>query len=320
MNPASMKRLDFRLPDFTRFGWVSDPARDVWQPRIQRIVACRQQLEWLSVVHGLRDCCLTLVSTTKLVDLAAQLIRHELVALPIAKQKVSSQPYATVSARPQPGDKFDYRVVVGSVKNTAVFKIAWDSGDKNTQRELLGYPICCGLFFEKIWDHEKFMDTTWPMAMNTLGFATEDCLCDIEQVTMETNVLLRWLGVRAVSHLPCSFSCHSSASLGRSFMELGRNCGFQSEVQWTDEILSWPVEWSALHGIAEIKSPIVKISTCTDATAEKYIVRYHGRVYPELGAQGLTFPYRPPDHTRVTGSNSFRRGLEHPIQLIEKTV
>ena len=29
-----MERLDFTLPDFTRFAWVSDAARDVWEPRL----------------------------------------------------------------------------------------------------------------------------------------------------------------------------------------------------------------------------------------------------------------------------------------------
>ena len=32
-------RLSYVLPDFTRVSWVSDPARHVWEPRIQRIGA-----------------------------------------------------------------------------------------------------------------------------------------------------------------------------------------------------------------------------------------------------------------------------------------
>ena len=31
---APMERLDFTLPDFTRVSWVSDDARDVWEPRL----------------------------------------------------------------------------------------------------------------------------------------------------------------------------------------------------------------------------------------------------------------------------------------------
>ena len=31
------------------------------------------------------------------------------------------------------------------------------------------------------------------------------------------------------------------------------------------EILSWPVEWSVLHGIAEIKTPIFRVISRSDA-------------------------------------------------------
>jgi hypothetical protein len=58
--------------------------------------------------------------------------------------------------------------------------------------------------------------------------------------------------------------------------------------------MQWPVEWSALHGIAEIKTPIVKLSTRTDATPEKLILRYHGERYPQEGAHGVRFPYAVP--------------------------
>jgi len=32
-------RLDFVLPDFTRLSWVSEKAREIWEPRITRINA-----------------------------------------------------------------------------------------------------------------------------------------------------------------------------------------------------------------------------------------------------------------------------------------
>ena len=48
-----IKRLAFRLPDFTRYTWVSDLARNVWQPRIARIIVAWQEIEWLAVAAGL---------------------------------------------------------------------------------------------------------------------------------------------------------------------------------------------------------------------------------------------------------------------------
>ncbi len=79
------------------------------------------------------------------------------------------------------------------------------------------------------------------------------------------------------------------------------------------EILSWPAEWSALHGIAEIKTPVLKVSTRTDATAKKYVVRRQGEKYPAEGARGLGFPYSQPRQPLVTLSPGFRRGLDNPV-------
>lgn len=52
------------------------------------------------------------------------------------------------------------------------------------------------------------------------------------------------------------------------------------------------MEWSALHGIAEIRTPIAKAVTRTDATAQKRVVCRRGRGYPAEGARGVVFPFR----------------------------
>jgi hypothetical protein len=106
-----------------------------------------------------------------------------------------------------------------------------------------------------------------------------------------SNILWRWVGVRLVPHLPCSFDCQASEEIAKNMVKIGKEIGFEEEMDWIVEILSWPVEWSALHGIAEIKTPILKISTRTDAFPVPYVVRYLGGNYPEDGAKGLGFPY-----------------------------
>src|SRR5262249_31321018 len=119
-----------------------------------------------------------------------------------------------------------------------------------------------------------------------------------------------------VPHLPCRFDCVPSVEAADRFLALGRAAGYAEEMDWLIDMLSWPIEWSALHGIAEIKTPVFKITTMTDATPEKYVVRQHGRSSPEEGSQGLTFPYRRPEHLLITDSPGFRRGLENPIPLV----
>lgn len=85
-----------------------------------------------------------------------------------------------------------------------------------------------------------------------------------------------------------------------------------------ENILSWPVSWSTLHGIAEIKTPVCKIICNTDATATKYTLRLRGTRYPEEGAQGLGFPFRQPKRLALSDSKGFERGLENPLGSLKR--
>ena len=125
------------------------------------------------------------------------------------------------------------------------------------------------------------------------------------------NVLWRWLGLRPAPHSPCRFDCPSTISLAEGMSEAAKAAGFEEEAGWLDEILSWPVEWSALHGIAEIRTPILKISTRTDATARRRSVRWTARdeAYPAEGARGVRFPYVTSRKPRLTTTAGYRRGL-----------
>ena len=51
-------RLPFALPNFTRHSWVGDQARRIWEPRLDRIRTAWPNVEWLSIVDGVRPCAL----------------------------------------------------------------------------------------------------------------------------------------------------------------------------------------------------------------------------------------------------------------------
>ena len=102
------------------------------------------------------------------------------------------------------------------------------------------------------------------------------------------------MGPRAVPHLPCSFACGASVDFANRLMALGRELGHGAEMEWLEEILNWPASWSALHGIAEVKTPVLKASTRTDATAHEFVVHRRGRRVPDEAAAGLGFPFERP--------------------------
>jgi hypothetical protein len=245
----------------TRVAWVSDEACSVWEPRIARIAAAWGEVEIESVRSGMRRGALTMVSPVRYFELM-QTLRPLTV-------EVLAPFVASTSKAWTAGQLMSLRVAIGSTDDARALRTA---GDSQTAAALLGYPECCAASFDgsdRI-PSERLIELDPPSA---------------------TNLLLRSIGVRRVPHLPCSFDCTASVEFARRFAEVFHALDFDEELEWIDEMLAWPIEWSALHGIAEIRTPLLKIATDTDATAEKHVVRTTGSAYPDEGARGIVFPY-----------------------------
>jgi hypothetical protein len=302
--PASPERLPFRLPDFTRIAWASERARGVWEPRIQRIVKAWLEIEWRAVLAEVRACSVRPMWLPDLVSEAPRWAEEGLAGLPLELEGPGG---STVAGELRLDQPFRVRVVIGRVGELAAFKRAWDDADQEAIGTMLGYPPCCREFFHSIWVEQGMVDPTWPMAVASPGEQVEERLVEVEGPE-QANIFWRWMGVRAVPHLPCRSDCEPTIALADQMLAVGREAGFEQEVDWTLEILSWPLEWSALHGIAVIKTPVLKVTTMTDATPYKYAVRRLGGGFPREGARGLEFPYRR-SRRPLSSSSSFERGL-----------
>jgi hypothetical protein len=168
--------------------------------------------------------------------------------------------------------------------------LAMRKGDDNTVGELLGYPSCCRAFFARTWGAGA-LDTTQQMAGDGTG-------------PIQCNILGRWLGVRFVMHLPCSWTCDATVRNAARWLDLWPMVAHA----WATEILSWPAQWSALHGIAEVSFPVCKLSTRT-TPGIKGIVRRPG-IAPAEGATGSQFPFTAPPrlmqfHDQTAANNGF---------------
>jgi SAM-dependent methyltransferase len=300
MSVKAMERLDFELPEWTRVIWASAAARAEYEPRIGRATAAWTQIERLSVVEGVRPSALQILHPEGLPALSQWAAEHGLVVLVLGRESASDS-YRASGGPPEPGQPWKYRVAITRPEHAAEWHREWAANDDEAIGRLLGFPACCRAFFVRTWVNEQYRDTTWPMFVQSGGSA---------EGPPEANILLRWLGVRLVSHLPCSFTCDETVRLGRAMAEVGRARGYVAEVADIEEMLAWPVEWSALHGIAEIRTPVIKVSTRTDATAVEYRVSRPGSRYPELGARGLRAPYRASPLVQITATRSFARSLE----------
>jgi hypothetical protein len=302
--------LEGQLPyEWTRIQWVGEEARAVWEPRIQRILRMVTTLEYGTVQAGLRQAALFNLSPDEFIDYAIRGASDGLSLIPVSKRTVSM--YSSSEAEYK-GGPWTYRVIVSNFPNK-VLK-ACKSGDSDELGYFLGYPNCCRKFFRKYWEDERYLDTTWPMSEK---FVCGDKLAEVKNVPVQANILLRWAGVRSVFHLPCSFECAKTIELADEYTKLAIKLGLYKETIWLKEMLSWPIEWSALHGIAEIKTPVFRISSRTDLTGDKYTVRYHGLFVPAEGAKGMQFPFiRDPywrkEHSDWWTSNGFssKSGME----------
>lgn len=312
-----VERLDFTLPEFTRVSWTGDAARRVWEPRLARVADVWTEIEARTVAAGVRPCGLVTLPPGQFVSRARRWAKLGLSALPL---EVGGRPRGSFPGHPaEEGSEppILFRLLVAGPRGPAEFLDALDADDHREIGRLLGHPDCCHDSFRRAWVEQGLEDTTWPMALATAGATGGDGRAVEVAGPPQANLLWRWLGVRAVPHLPCRFDCEATVALAERFLEVGRAAGYGQEVDWLLEVLAWPVEWSALHGIAEIKTPILKVSTRTDATAHKFVVRRPGSVPPPEGARGLHFPYRLARAPLLTGSPSFRKGLDNPLPILD---
>ena len=280
---AETRYTDNPLPDFSRFQWASGKARGVWEPRIASIGNHFAAAERSSVEAGIRSAALQSIPPEAFPELAHRAAARGLVATPISMQGRPEVYAASTPALPAAGP-WDFRISLTTLGGAAAFVDAWHVGDDDAIGMMLGYPTCCRGFFARTWG-AGCVDPTWEMDDHGDG-------------PSEANILLRWLGVRYVPHMPCSFKCKQTVALGWALRaELP-----ELERAWLDELLEMPMLWSALYGIGEVITPIVTLNFRSDVSTSLREIKRTGAGYPEAGADGLRFPFRPPPARRTPDS------------------
>ncbi len=282
-------RLGFSPPQFLRKAWVSDAAEALHGPRIAQAARAWTLAEQRSA-STVRPCALIVVDAAErkaCVDgLRAAGLEIEVLRIEDVSPPGAAEPSLIT------------HLAAGGRADVRRFRKAWIASDNATMGTLLGYPACCRAFFAEVFSRRRLFDPVWLTAC-----ATQGAVFDGDSVTAsgppETNVLLRRLGVRAVPHLPCSFSCAESVALAQAIHQLGCSLGHAQEMAWLNEMLDWNISWSARNGLAEIRTPVLKLATHTDACKGVRTLRRPGGTTPDLAAHGLDFPYLAPRAARA---------------------
>jgi len=237
------------LPDWTRHAYVSAAAREWYAPLFADYISAFHTLERLAVVEGIRQAAWQFISPAELVEQTAWAHEHGLLLIP-AENSFTGQSYSS-GAPPAGTGTASYRCVL--VK-PHLYEHILPFRDNQKIGRYLGYPQCCRNAFDVTWG-SGWVDTT--LAQWELTDWTKPTLA---------STLWRFMGVRFVPHLPCSWSCVESNNLASQFIDLANKYGYGEQVRFAKELFAMPVKWSQVFGVAELVSPIVKVSTRSNWT------------------------------------------------------
>lgn len=297
--PAAPPTGDRVLPPFARIAWVSESARSTWQPRLAALAAAVSAVEWVSVAEGARPAAVVAVAGAQRAAIQAAWAKRGLAGVQLADGWPVPAVLRAASV-----------FAVGSRQTARAVQAMWTAEDDEGLGAALGYPPCCvsalcrgaGGRREGAWlmaasaaDGQPSAPTAGPAALNPLWWQ---------------------LGLAGIPHWACHPGCQESAVMAAAFRAVAGDAGLADDWRRLQEVLSWPVEWTALHGIAELKTPVLKMATATGVSDELWRAAWAGTSYPADGAVGLRFPYRAPRHLPLTSKNSFRAGLRRPLPIL----
>lgn len=286
-------RLDFRLPPFLRMAWATAAGRDRWSEPLDRLVEEVRTSEWLSVAAGVRAAAIIVVPRTQTAALVREWSGRGLKSYIISSED-AARVHALNGKTPNLSPAHDVHLMTRRERMEEL-SAKWRSPDRTEMAEWLGYPPCCAAFWRAVVVERRCLDTTWAMVEGHIQEETGAQMAEIAGGAV--NPLLCALGLRATPHRPCGFNCEATQRLATVYSGLRAEAAPQSNPGMLAEVLSWPVEWSSLHGIVEVRLPILKLCYDGDATATTYKVRLTGGALPEHAAQGLGFPHRVPERS-----------------------
>jgi hypothetical protein len=277
VTPADPVALDFRLRTPVRVSWTSTEARDLWEPRLQAIRdALDDTVSW--------GATLTAVRLHRLHTVRGAALRRGWALRKLDRGIGFEEQH------------FDARgvamVLVGALDRVEDAAAALVRRDAASLAAATGLPACC---IAAAW-RETGLDPIWDRIR-----ACGDGLFIELPALPETNPLLRPLGLSVAPIPPCDVRCAAMQAAVRAQIDRLAQSAYREPMGWLAEALDWPIRWSALHGIVETLTPVLRFTYGTRGTGRRIGVRYLGTTTPEASARGLAFPYRQPARLR-TGS------------------
>lgn len=296
--PTAVTRLDgIALPEFHRLSWASPAAAKIWLPAFSGAAQ-----SWPGMVLRLSGAGPALaVPVAARADtshhLRALAARNGLVVKPLPRQQPVPRllPWTAPSIAPSRLPRAHF--LVGRREGVDAILAAIRAGNNREACDLLSIPRCCQAFHRN--ELRQWADPWWPLAERTASEqlagderTAGESAHDIALPAHCSRVLLRAaLGLPTVGYVPCSLLCPHAREHERLVAAALDDETAGGAIAQLDRIAAWPVLWSGLHGIAEIKTPVLKLIQPTDPTVENLRVRLDGESGIEGAARGVRFPF-----------------------------
>jgi hypothetical protein len=227
-----------------RMQWASSSIEQLWRPRLDRIQSLVHRLEIETVQQDLRAGALISRSPG---DPSWSLLK----VVPIGVSKVEG--YSDASIFPKEGERYVIRALVVKDPIETVPQTDEEWG------KFLGYPPCCIKHFEKNWAAGNKDHLLTQLGPSVFGFELP--------FNSTHNVTLRYIGVRPVFHLPCSFDCPGTKLIHDEHKRLAVHMDHEAW-GWMETLLTMPYSVSVVKGIGEIVHPFFRLTYDTGGKVE----------------------------------------------------
>lgn len=265
------------MDPITRMVYWNKDLKNLWEPRISRIKKAYRNTELSTMIAGMRRVYVYHIRSDSFDNSYDFLRKNGLVFYPTNRSGI----YQGFSNRHLPVKQGEPYMLYGA----AVRADDLEAGELFTEyskppvnhqgiADLLGYPECCSKFFTDVWEGDC-VDPMYEAACNTPDVDIIKSLKE-EIATVHChpycNNMLRYFGIRIVPHLTCSLQCEESISWANEWMEIMYQIDPQA-ADWTVELLSSPMTWDCLKGIAIIDTPIFRgVSNSNNYKLKKKVI------------------------------------------------
>jgi hypothetical protein len=266
-----MDRIMIEITPFTRIVWKTNVAKNKWNDKINAISTMYARCELETVKNGMRRATTWHMDMNNLSQTFDMINNHGLIFTPIA-QSGYYEGFSHCHRPVIPGKpSYWYGSLTKTVEDGELFKTASNEKEQDAVHipigELLGYPKCCTDKFISIWKTGNY-DGMYEIAEQTedVDITCRDSakVCTIHDIGKYSinSPLLRYFGIRAIAHFPCSLKCKESYTVAQKWLKVMDTIDPDASND-LKELLSSVISWDSLNGVVEVDTPYFKGITHT---------------------------------------------------------